>query len=229
MRWIWLLAIGCSAPARVDTPHKRCVALPPAGAHEIAGRVTDRAGKPLASVHVDEAVWSQSDGQWKRYASARTTTAADGTYRLTVPRHDSMVVFEHDHRRVVWGHVSTPGRIDVELDRNAAPGVIAMFDARVDDGDPCAAWQCPIDREPAAAWWTRPRPCPDGATLHFELAPDVAVRAGAGVRCELAGQPHGATTSWIMVEQQWTEESGWFEHGKRCGRWREASEPPHQP
>jgi hypothetical protein len=48
---------------------------------------------------------------------------------------DGLLVFDHDHRRVVWGHVETPGRIDTEIDRSAAAGVIAMFDARVTAGD----------------------------------------------------------------------------------------------
>lgn len=208
-----------------------CVALPPAGAHEIVGRVTDRDGKALAGVHVDQAVWSKHRDHWERHAAATTMTADDGTYRLAVPQPEQMLVFERDGRRVVWGHVSTPGRIDVELDSSTAPGVIAMFDGQVNAGDPCAAWQCPIDREPAASWWTQPKPCPDGGTLRFELAPDTSLRAGASVRCELAGQRHGPATTWIMVDQYWAEEAGWFEHGKPCGTWREAPklEPPHQP
>ena len=95
-----------------------------------------------------------------------------------------------------------------------------MFDARISSGDPCAAWKCPIDREPPTEWWTQPNPCPDGGTLHFVFAPDRSMtRAGVGVRCELAGQPHGATTNWVLTEQQWFDETGWYEHGKPCAAW----------
>jgi hypothetical protein len=224
MKWVWLLVVGCSAPAHVDAPARheaRCVAMASAGPHEIVGRVTDRDGRPLAGVRIAEAAWTKRDDRWQRSAGASTTTTTDGTYRMSVPQHDAMLVFERDRRRVVWGHVSTPRRIDVEIDGKAAPGVVAMFDGRLGGGDPCARWQCSIDREPEAEWWTRPLPCPDGGTLRFEIAPDIAFRSGASVRCELDGTPHGATTTWLLLENAWTEESGWFEHGKRCGMWRE--------
>jgi hypothetical protein len=58
MKWIWLLAVGCTAPPQIAAPTPRgrtCVALPAAGPHEIVGRVTDRDGTPLAAVRVDEA------------------------------------------------------------------------------------------------------------------------------------------------------------------------------
>ncbi len=90
------------------------------------------------------------------------------------------------------------------------PGVLAMFDRNVRDGDPCTPWHCPVDREPVPEWWTRTDPCPDGGQLQPEVG---------GAHCELAGEPHGPTTRWIPVEQGWDKESGWYEHGKRCGKW----------
>jgi hypothetical protein len=49
--------------------------------------------------------------------------------------------------------------------------------------------------------------------------------AGVGVGCELDGKPHGAFTAWtVNADSTLADVSGWFDHGKRCGQWREPPE-----
>lgn len=224
MKWVWLLAMGCSGAPHANTPAMReraCVQL--AATPDVHGLVTDRAGHPLAGVTIAELMFTRIDGSWRRMPAGNTTTSTDGKYHLALVHQDAVVEFDLDGRKVVWGHVSTPARIDVEIDPNARPGVLAMFDRSVRDGDSCSSWHCPVDRDPVPEWWTRPDPCPDGGQLLLEVA---------GAHCELAGERHGPTTSWIPVEHGWAEETGWYEHGKRCGKWHMPAllDPPaHEP
>ena len=225
--------VGCSAPAhlRAPTPKpQQCAPLTSRGAQDVYGIVTDGVGRPLEGVDVEEMRWTPALGpDWMRVPGATATTAADGTYHLPLSV-GHIVVFKSDGRQVVWGHVVAPRRIDVVLDRTKPRGVVALFDARLDE-DRCGGWQCPMSHEPVADWWTRPHPCPDGATLRFALSGHYSMGgAGVGVECELDGKRHGPFTSWVVAADRTLDDvSGWFDHGRRCGQWHEPPEPPRPP
>jgi hypothetical protein len=211
---IWLLAIACSAAPHVapPPPHEMCVPLVAPSARAVYGRVTDASRKPLAGVVVEEA-----DGSSEAHAAAQARTSADGAYVLpTVHGTDLIIMFELDGRRVVWAHLDAPRRIDVVLDRGRPAGILAVHDGLIERADPCAPWICPPDRAPIDLWWTHDHPCPDGAQLQFSLA------AGVTIECELDGKPHGASTNWLLTsEHRSIEHVGWYDHGQRCGQWRE--------
>lgn len=60
----------------------------------------------------------------------------------------------------------------------------------------------------------------------------VVSEMGVTVECELDGQSHGASTIWAMTpDHDWREHVGWYEHGLRCGQWRDTPElaPPGNP
>jgi hypothetical protein len=169
--------------------------------------------------------------EWLRTPAFQTTSAADGSYALSVDRDDA-VIFDLDGRQVVWMHAEAPRRIDVAIDRSKPKGVIALFDGDFMTGDPCEdARSCPsvaTQHAPAVDWWTRPRPCPDGAQLRFQIAGDMATAPGVTVSCERDGVNHGAITTMIRPPEgySWRVSRGWYDHGKRCGTW---DEPPPLP
>lgn len=230
--WIWVVTLGCAAPAHVTVPIAKppqCVALTPASALDVYGRVTDETGRPLEGVRIEEMFWFQSGPDWRRSPGATATTRSDGTYHLPLGV-GHIVVFEREGRQVVAGHLFGSERIDIEIDLTKPRGVIAMLDARLVGNDRCDQWQCPMSHEPVADWWTRPHPCPEGAKLEFHLSGDYSMSAGVGVGCELDGMPHGAFTTWTLgADRALADTSGWFDHGKRCGLWREPPESPHPP
>ena len=230
--WFTLLVISCggTAPAHdtaVTPKPTRCVSLTATNAQDVYGRVTDESGRPLQGVRVQEMHWERVNGpDWRRSPGAVVTTDRDGTYHLSAAR-GRMILFQLGGRKVVWANVYAPRRIDLDLDVTKPPGFIAPFDARLREQNPCGEWQCPLSHEPVADWWTRPQPCPKGAKLHFAISGDYSMNgAGVGVQCELDGKPHGAFTAWtIAADGSLDDRSGWFDHGRKCGQWREPPEP----
>ncbi len=200
------------------------MALPEPKVRAIYGRITDGDGNAIAGAHASEVEWSPDRDAWHRNPLNTVTTTADGSYVLPIVRSpDAVVVFEHASAEVVWARVSDYRRIDVEI--VGGTGVVAVFDGRITPGDPCAAWTCPLDHEPLSDWWLRPDPCPDGGHVVYALGPDGGYAAGVAIHCEQAGKVHGASTTWTLTpDHLWTEHVGWYEHGARCGQWRD-SEP----
>jgi hypothetical protein len=236
MRWCFFLlmtACGGTTPAHEIAPTPKptqCVSITRTNAQDVYGRVTDETGRPLEGVQVQEMNWYRANGpDWMRTPGAAATTDPDGIYHLPLAL-GRVILFEFEGRKVVWAHVYSSRRIDVELDVTKPPGLMALFDARLGEQNPCGEWQCPLSHEPLADWWTRPEPCPKGAKLRFAISGDYSMNAaGVGVQCELDGKPHGAFTSWtIAADGTLDDSSGWFDHGRKCGQWREppVPEPP---
>lgn len=225
-------AIACSAPSASPTvphPANRCVTLPEPAARAIYGRVTDAAGNALAGATVSEIDWSPDRDAWRRHTLNSVTTASDGSYVLPIARApDAVVVYAYRDAQVVWSHVVDHRRIDVEIDPTTTPGIVAVFDGRTAQGDRCARWTCPPDHDPGPDWWLRPAPCPDGGRVTYALGEDHGPASGIAIACQLDGKPHGAYTSWwLTTSHEWMEDVGWYEHGKRCGQWRDTKPATH--
>jgi antitoxin component YwqK of YwqJK toxin-antitoxin module len=71
-----------------------------------------------------------------------------------------------------------------------------------------SAVPAPVPVENAGEWWTRPTPCPDGATLRGT--------AGADLECSRDGRAHGPSTRWADGQRLF---DGGLRDGQQHGLW----------